>query len=129
MRRLVLRVATGMGMGVGICEASAVGAVDLPPPLEDADFRPLRLEEAQLGQLLFYDPLLSGNKEVAVKLRASVAVRVMVSIFRSKSGWVPPHPRSARKPHSGINGFENNLISSSCQFSGFVCVFRPCFDL
>ena len=65
MRGLVLRVATGMGMGVGICVASAVGAVDLPPPLEDADFRPVRLEEAQLGQLLFYDPLLSGNKEVA----------------------------------------------------------------
>ena len=44
MRGLVLRVATGMGMGVGICVAYAVGAVDLPPPLADADFRPVRLE-------------------------------------------------------------------------------------
>ncbi|MDC0139044.1 cytochrome-c peroxidase, partial [Planktomarina temperata] len=50
---------------MGIAVAPGVGAVDLPPPLKEADFRPLRFEEAQLGQLLFYDPLLSGNKEVA----------------------------------------------------------------
>ena len=52
-------------IGMGIAVAPGVGAVDLPPPLKEADFRPLRFEEAQLGQLLFYDPLLSGNKEVA----------------------------------------------------------------
>ena len=57
----------GMGLGavLGLGVASRVVAVDLPPPLTEADFRPLRFEEAQLGQLLFYDPLLSGNKEVA----------------------------------------------------------------
>lgn len=40
-------------------------AAELPKPLTDDDFRLVRKEEAALGQLLFYDPLLSGNKEVA----------------------------------------------------------------
>ena len=40
-------------------------ASELPKPLTDDDFRLVRKEEAALGQLLFYDPLLSGNKEVA----------------------------------------------------------------
>ena len=61
MRVLFLSLAMGMSIGV----VSGVGAVDLPLPLKEADFRPVRFEEAQLGQLLFYDPLLSGNKEVA----------------------------------------------------------------
>ena len=61
MRVLFLSLAMGMCIGV----VSGVGAVDLPLPLKEADFRPVRFEEAQLGQLLFYDPLLSGNKEVA----------------------------------------------------------------
>ena len=38
---------------------------NLPPPLGDSDFRPVRIDEARLGQLLFYDPILSGNREVA----------------------------------------------------------------
>jgi len=63
MRGLVFRFAMSMAMGIGV--VSGARAADLPPPLTDADFRPLRFEEAQLGQLLFYDPLLSGNKEVA----------------------------------------------------------------
>ena len=40
-------------------------AAELPKPLTDDDFRLVLKEEAALGQLLFYDPLLSGNKEVA----------------------------------------------------------------
>ena len=55
------------GLIVGVLVALAQGAMatDLPEPLSDGDFRPVRGEEAALGQLLFYDPLLSGNKEVA----------------------------------------------------------------
>lgn len=55
------------GLIVGVLVALAQGALatDLPEPLSDGDFRPVRGEEAALGQLLFYDPLLSGNKEVA----------------------------------------------------------------
>lgn len=37
----------------------------LPAPLTDTDFRPVDPAEAALGQLLFYDPILSGNREVS----------------------------------------------------------------
>ena len=42
-----------------------VSANKLPLPLKDIDYRPVDENEARLGQLLFYDPILSGNKEVA----------------------------------------------------------------
>jgi len=37
----------------------------LPAPVTDADYAPVRADEAALGQLLFYDPILSGNREVS----------------------------------------------------------------
>lgn len=37
----------------------------LPAPVSDADYHPVELDEARLGQQLFYDPILSGNKSVA----------------------------------------------------------------
>ncbi|WP_373635334.1 cytochrome-c peroxidase [Yoonia sp. SS1-5] len=37
----------------------------LPAPVQDSDYAPIRLDEAELGQLLFYDPILSGNREVS----------------------------------------------------------------
>lgn len=40
-------------------------AQDLPAPLTDADFAPVNEIEARLGQLLFYDPVLSGNRNVS----------------------------------------------------------------
>jgi len=40
-------------------------AAELPAPLTNDDFRPVSIKEASLGQLLFYDTVLSGNKEVA----------------------------------------------------------------
>ena len=45
--------------------APMVQAAGIPAPLTDDDFLPVRQDEAELGQLLFYDPILSGNKEVA----------------------------------------------------------------
>jgi len=45
--------------------ASAAAALDLPPPLTDAAFPAVDRAEVDLGQLLFYDAILSGNKEVA----------------------------------------------------------------
>ena len=42
-----------------------VSANKLPLPLDDSDYRSVNENEAKLGQLLFYDPILSGNKEVA----------------------------------------------------------------
>ncbi|MGH1332157.1 MAG: cytochrome-c peroxidase [Paracoccaceae bacterium] len=40
-------------------------AQDLPAPIRDLSYREVNLHEAQLGQLLFYDPILSGNRNVA----------------------------------------------------------------
>nr|WP_259993521.1 cytochrome c peroxidase [Sulfitobacter sp. S190] len=37
----------------------------LPRAVTDADYAPVPAAEAELGQLLFYDPILSGNKTVA----------------------------------------------------------------
>ena len=45
--------------------ASAAVASDLPPPLTDADYLPVDAAEARLGQLLFYDAILSGNRNIA----------------------------------------------------------------
>jgi cytochrome c peroxidase len=45
--------------------AGAAMAGDLPRAVTDADYRPVRLEEAALGQLLFWDPILSGSREVS----------------------------------------------------------------
>jgi cytochrome c peroxidase len=44
--------------------AGAVAA-DLPPPITDDDYRPVVAAEAKLGQLLFYDPILSGGRNIA----------------------------------------------------------------
>lgn len=45
--------------------AIAAKAQDLPRAVTDADYRAVSRAEAKLGQLLFYDPILSGNKTVA----------------------------------------------------------------
>ena len=37
----------------------------LPDPVTDADYAPVDPAQAALGRLLFYDPILSGNREVA----------------------------------------------------------------
>ncbi|WP_370402291.1 cytochrome-c peroxidase [Sulfitobacter sp. JB4-11] len=38
---------------------------ELPAPLTDDDYAPIEMAEARLGHLLFYDPILSGNKTVS----------------------------------------------------------------
>lgn len=45
--------------------APAWGEIPRPAPVDDTDYAPVRIEEAELGRLLFYDPILSGNREVA----------------------------------------------------------------
>lgn len=45
--------------------ATAATAGPLPEPVSDAHFPPISTAEAELGQLLFYDPILSGNRDVA----------------------------------------------------------------
>lgn len=43
----------------------AWGAQAQPLPVDDTAYAPIDLQEARLGQLLFYDPILSGNREIA----------------------------------------------------------------
>lgn len=38
---------------------------EIPAPVTDADYAPVNAAEARLGQLLFYDPILSGNRNIA----------------------------------------------------------------
>ncbi|MEM9580750.1 MAG: cytochrome c peroxidase [Pseudomonadota bacterium] len=50
---------------LAICAPLAAGAQAVPGAIDDSDYAPLTLREAELGQLLFYDPILSGNRNVA----------------------------------------------------------------
>ena len=50
---------------IAILAACPALAGDLPRPLTDADFMAVNPAEAELGQLLFYDPILSGNRSVS----------------------------------------------------------------
>lgn len=57
-----MRIVLGM---IAVMCAGSVSAEGLPAPLTDADFAPVDETEARLGQLLFYDPILSGNRNVS----------------------------------------------------------------
>ncbi|WP_116083132.1 cytochrome-c peroxidase [Tropicimonas sp. IMCC34011] len=44
---------------------TALAGPELPPPVTDEMFAPVNEAEARLGQLLFYDPILSGNRNIS----------------------------------------------------------------
>ena len=50
---------------LALCLALPAGAADLPRPLTDADFIAFDPEQAKLGRLLFYDKILSGNRNIS----------------------------------------------------------------
>ena len=50
---------------VGLCWAGSAVANPLPTPLTDADYHEFSTQRAALGQLLFYDKILSGNKNIS----------------------------------------------------------------
>jgi Cytochrome c peroxidase len=54
---------------LGALFGEAAGAFDLPEnlpaPVTDADYLPVTRAEAGLGQLLFFDPILSGNDNIS----------------------------------------------------------------
>lgn len=56
---------TMMRAGLLALVACRAAAGDLPPPLTDDDYVPVNMAAAELGQLLFYDPILSGNRNIA----------------------------------------------------------------
>jgi len=59
IRPLVLATATLL-----LCSATTRPA-GLPAPITDDDYRPIDPAEVKLGQLLFYDRILSGNRNIA----------------------------------------------------------------
>ncbi|PHP29378.1 cytochrome-c peroxidase [Limimaricola cinnabarinus] len=61
MRQVTIRIAAW----VVLCWPGAALAESLPAPLDDAAWPAVDAAEAALGRLLFYDPILSGNREVA----------------------------------------------------------------
>ena len=48
-----------------LASAGAGFAGPLPKPIPATAFEPVDMDEAKLGQLLFYDPILSGNQNIA----------------------------------------------------------------
>ncbi len=38
---------------------------EVPAPVADSDYSPINMDEARLGQLLYYDPIISGNRNIA----------------------------------------------------------------
>lgn len=50
---------------LAFCLPVAATAADLPRPLTDADFIETDPAKAQIGQLLFYDKILSGNRNIS----------------------------------------------------------------
>lgn len=44
--------------------ATAAGA-EIPAPITDADYGPVSMDEARLGRMLFFDPILSGNRNIS----------------------------------------------------------------
>lgn len=65
MRRLLRSAATAAVLaGAAVAPAGAANPV-LPPPLTDADFPVHSRDEVELGRLLFWDRVLSGNRNIA----------------------------------------------------------------
>ncbi len=50
---------------IWIAAGAALAQPALPPPVTDADYVAVDEAEARLGRLLFYDPVLSGNRNIA----------------------------------------------------------------
>lgn len=50
---------------LGLLLAAPAYSAELPPPLTDDDFIAFDRKQAALGQLLFYDRILSGNRNIA----------------------------------------------------------------
>lgn len=60
-----MRTGTAVAVLLALGFGQTALANGLPAQITEDDYAPVRAEEAALGQLLFYDPILSGNKEVA----------------------------------------------------------------
>ncbi|MBW4710129.1 cytochrome-c peroxidase [Roseobacter sp. YSTF-M11] len=52
----------GQILALGLAGGVAAGS---PDPVTDADYAPLDMAQVRLGQMLFYDPILSGNRNIS----------------------------------------------------------------
>ena len=52
-------------LAVFLIGSAAFAKAQLPKPLDDSQYRPVNEKAAKLGQLLFYDKVLSGNQNIA----------------------------------------------------------------
>ncbi|EAR49488.1 methylamine utilization protein MauG, putative [Oceanicola granulosus HTCC2516] len=59
------RLAAGTLALAALAAAAVADVPGKPRAVTEADYAPVDRAEAELGQLLFYDPILSGNREVA----------------------------------------------------------------
>ena len=65
MPKPLARLAATLALALPL-PALALDPAALPaPPVTDADYAPVNAAEARLGQLLFWDPILSGNRNIA----------------------------------------------------------------
>lgn len=94
-RRTKLLSAFALALSVSVAWAG-----DLPKPVSDADFIAIDMREAELGQLLFWDPILSGNKNISCGTchhpKLGTADGVSLSIGEGGIGLGPD-----RKPDAG----------------------------
>ena len=54
-----------IALSAALWAGAAIAGPDLPPPVEADDFAPVDPALAALGHLLFYDPILSGNRNIS----------------------------------------------------------------
>lgn len=54
-----------LSLVIGLFPAGLAGAADLPAPLDPSEFTRQSEAEVTLGQMLFYDPILSGNRTLS----------------------------------------------------------------
>ncbi|MCE5974104.1 cytochrome-c peroxidase [Sinirhodobacter sp. WL0062] len=60
-----MRGQTWVWFGAAWLAATSAVAQDLPRAVTDDDYAPVNRAEAELGQLLFFDPILSGNRNIS----------------------------------------------------------------
>lgn len=54
-----------MRLALVLALIAGAARAEIPAPATDADYAPVSEAEARLGQLLFYDPILSGNRNIS----------------------------------------------------------------
>ncbi len=63
--RIVVAAGVVAWLVAAVGAPALVAAAELPPPMSDSDFRPFDERRAALGRLLFYDKILSGNRNIS----------------------------------------------------------------